>query len=117
MRIVGPEPTSGADVGECLVVFADGGPEALAPAGHTLLDAARIAGVALPHACLGNCACLSCCVEVVSGGGFLSRMEQPERDRLDTAPGLPRGARLACQALVRPGRVVVRRLEQPVREW
>lgn len=117
MRLVSPERGTEGGHGDCAVEFIDAGVEVYAPAGYTLLDAAGLAGVSLPHACLGNCACLSCCVEVVSGRGHLSLMEPPEHDRLQTAPGLPGGARLACQALLRPGRVVVRRLKQPVREW
>lgn len=117
MRLVEPNREAEASAGDCLVEFADAGVEVNAPSGFTLLDAARMAGIAMPHVCLGNCACLSCCVEVVSGRGFLSPMQQPERDRLSTAPRLPTHARLACQALVRPGRVRVRRLRDPVREW
>ncbi|MCX6358200.1 MAG: 2Fe-2S iron-sulfur cluster-binding protein [Armatimonadetes bacterium] len=117
MKLVEPDREVEASAGDCLVEFVDAGVQVHAPSGYTLLDAARMAGVAMPHVCLGNCACLSCCVEVVFGRGFLSAMDQPERDRLNTAPGLPTHARLACQALVRPGRVVVRRLRDPIREW
>lgn len=99
------------------MVFADQGLQVQAPVGSTLLDAAVLAGASVPHACLGNCACLSCCVHVLSGILNLSAMEEPEQQRLKLAGALPTCVRLACQALVLRGRVVLERLEPPRPEW
>ncbi len=78
-----------------------------ARAGDTLLDAALDHGIDLPHECGGNCACTTCQVEVMEGVSALSPMEEVERERLETADERAPHARLACQAILRGGPVVV----------
>jgi ferredoxin, 2Fe-2S len=67
----------------------------------SLLDVAKHFGIALEHACGGNCACTTCHVIIRDGMGSLSEMEDDEADRLDTAWDLTPRSRLGCQAVVR----------------
>src|SRR5207245_422518 len=60
----------------------------------------------LQHNCGGKCACTTCHVIVRSAAENLSKMEEDEEDRLDTAEGLTLHSRLGCQAVV-GGDVVV----------
>lgn len=73
----------------------------------SLLDVALNFGIALPHSCGGNCACTTCHVIVREGAGNLSGTEEAEADRVDLAEGVTRRSRLACQAVVTGGVVVV----------
>ncbi|HWB97795.1 MAG TPA: 2Fe-2S iron-sulfur cluster-binding protein [Bryobacteraceae bacterium] len=73
---------------------------------ESLLDVALHFGIALDHACGGNCACTTCHVVVKSGEEFLSPMDEDEEDRLFSAADLTLHSRLGCQAVVR-GDVVV----------
>lgn len=73
----------------------------------SLLDVALSAGAPLEHACGGNCACTTCHVVVKKGEENLSLMDDDEDDRLLGAPGLTLHSRLACQAVVTGGEVVV----------
>jgi len=66
----------------------------------SLLDVARHFGIALEHACGGNCACTTCHVIVREGAQNLSEMDDDEADRLDTAWDLTPRSRLGCQAVV-----------------
>jgi 2Fe-2S ferredoxin len=75
--------------------------------GTTLLDGALDAGIPLAHECGGNCACTTCRVVVIEGAERLSNVEAPEDDRLATAADRVPTMRLACQALLRGGPVVV----------
>lgn len=79
-----------------------------ASVGDTLLDAALDNNIDLPHECGGNCTCTTCHVHVISGGDNLSRMEEPERFRIQFAGARSRESRLACQALLTGGPVTVR---------
>lgn len=81
---------------ECLVIFQPSGRRSLVPAGTTLLEAGRRAGLLLTAACGGVGLCGKCQVEVVSGQ--LTDAEEDERDFLRDA-GRP-GNRLACVARV-----------------
>jgi 2Fe-2S ferredoxin len=76
----------------------------------SLLDIALHHDVPLAHTCGGLCACTTCHVIVRAGAERLSPVEPDEEDRLDTARGLTRHSRLACQAVVR-GDVVVEMVE------
>jgi 2Fe-2S ferredoxin len=67
----------------------------------SLLDIAKSRGVALEHACGGNCACTTCHVIVREGAQNISEMEDDEADRLDTAWDLTPQSRLGCQAVVK----------------
>jgi ferredoxin, 2Fe-2S len=67
----------------------------------SLLDVALNVGVAIEHACGGNCACTTCHVIVRSGAESLSELEDAEADRLDTAWEVTPQSRLACQAVVK----------------
>ena len=90
------------------VTFEPGGRSAEVAAGTTLLDAADAAGVDLPSNCGGVCACTTCHVWVEAGLATLSEIEEREDDKLQEAAGLSAHSRLACQARVGEGDVVVR---------
>ena len=62
----------------------------------------------LPHECGGNCACTTCHVILETGMENLSPMEAAEDERLRDAPDRCPSSRLACQAILRGGDVVVR---------
>lgn len=66
----------------------------------SILDVLLAHGVALEHACGGNCACTTCHVVVKQGMDQLSEAEESEEDMLDRAPGLTPTSRLGCQAVV-----------------
>ncbi len=72
----------------------------------SILDIALGNDIPLQHNCGGKCACTTCHVIVKQGGENLSKMEEDEEDRLDTAEGLTLHSRLGCQAVV-SGDVVV----------
>ncbi len=86
-------------------------PGALPYNGHgkpgSLLDVAFWCGAELEHNCGGNCACTTCHVVVRSGEANLSPIDDAEDDRLLGAAGLTLHSRLACQAVVLGGEVVV----------
>ncbi len=73
----------------------------------SLLDIALAHGVDIEHSCGGNCACTTCHVIIKEGDDNLSESEEREDDLLDMAPGLSLHSRLACQAIVESGDVVV----------
>lgn len=74
--------------------------------GKSILDAAEDNGVALDHACGGNCACSTCHVWVRQGKEHLNEIGDEEAEQLDEAWGLNMHSRLGCQC--RPtGDVVV----------
>jgi 2Fe-2S ferredoxin len=77
------------------------------PEGTTVLEASKQAGAAVGDACGGNCACSTCHVYVVAGGGNLSDMEDKECDRLDLGFDVRAVSRLGCQAEVLRGEVVI----------
>jgi len=79
------------------------GREALVPAGFTVLEASRLAGI--PHAsvCGGRGRCSTCRVRVVRGAEHLPAATAEELRVLGRV-GAPAWVRLACQ--VRPGRDV-----------
>lgn len=95
--------------GDLEVVF--DGRSTPARVGATLLETAKLAGFDLRSYCGGNCSCGTCRVEIVSGADMLSRLQPMERLVLGMAAER-RGDRLACQAQVKGGRVVVK-----VPEW
>ena len=72
----------------------------------SVLDIALANNIPLQHNCGGKCACTTCHVIVKEGMENLSKMEEDEEDRLDTAEGLTLHSRLGCQAVV-SGDVVV----------
>lgn len=75
---------------------------------QSILDVALNNGIALDHACGGNCACTTCHVWVKEGAENLTEMEDDEADRLDMAADLQLNSRLGCQAVItKPGKVVV----------
>jgi len=73
----------------------------------SILDIALGHGVPMEHACGGHCACTTCHVIVHEGMGNLSVLSGEEADRLDQAVGVTLHSRLACQAVVQSGAVVV----------
>ena len=66
----------------------------------SILDVLLANGIALEHACGGNCACTTCHVIVKAGANALTPNEEDEDDLLDKAPGLTPTSRLGCQAVV-----------------
>ena len=72
----------------------------------SILDIALGNNIPLQHNCGGKCACTTCHVIVKEGAENLSKMEEDEEDRLDTAEGLTLHSRLGCQSVV-SGDVVV----------
>ena len=76
--------------------------------GTLLIAAAEVAGVPLPANCGGVCACTTCHVWVEAGAETLSEIADREDDKLSEAMGLRADSRLACQARVGIGDVVVR---------
>ncbi len=101
------------------VLFENGDPEqtiecdlAKAPFHHdgepgSILDILLGHGLALEHACGGNCACTTCHVIVTEGMQQLSENEEEEDDMLDRAPGLRPTSRLGCQAVMADGDVTI----------
>ncbi len=75
--------------------------------GQSILDVALEHHIELEHNCGGNCACTTCHVIVKSGIDHLSKMQEDEEDRLDTAEGLTLTSRLGCQARLKEGDVTV----------
>ena len=77
----------------------------------SVLDILLGHGVALDHACGGNCACTTCHIVVLDGMGHLSENEEEEDDMLDKAPGLTATSRLGCQAIGSSGvvRIIIPR--------
>jgi 2Fe-2S ferredoxin len=94
------------------VIFESGEPERViefspskAPFQHdgepgSILDVLLGHGIALEHACGGNCACTTCHVIVKQGFNRLPPAEEREEDLLDRAPGLTPTSRLGCQAVI-----------------
>jgi uncharacterized 2Fe-2S/4Fe-4S cluster protein (DUF4445 family) len=90
-----------APASDCLITFEPAGCRVPCPAGTTLLDAARAAGLALTAVCGGEGTCGQCLVHVVAGP--VSDLTAIERGLLDPAQ-IAAGTRLACQT--RAGRHV-----------
>lgn len=94
------------------VLFESGEPERVidydprrAPFQHdgepgSILDVLLGHGIALEHACGGNCACTTCHVIVKQGFPKLGEASEEEEDLLDKAPGLTPTSRLGCQAVL-----------------
>ena len=75
-----------------------------APAGASLLEAARQDGIDIEGACGGAMACATCHVHVDEG--WLERLDPPsaeEEDMLDLARELAPTSRLGCQIRLRAG--------------
>jgi 2Fe-2S ferredoxin len=69
--------------------------------GDTLLQVALDHGVPLPHSCGGDAVCSTCAVEILSGMGSLSAIEEIERETLDKLlPKRSPGTRLGCQVRI-----------------
>ncbi|HEY7269123.1 MAG TPA: 2Fe-2S iron-sulfur cluster-binding protein [Dehalococcoidia bacterium] len=78
--------------------------------GETMMGAALARGLYWPTTCGGQGICTTCLTEVVSGEAHLLEMGRSERKTLVAERGegvLRRPVRLACQAIVRDGPVVV----------
>lgn len=80
----------------------------------SILDIALASDVTMEHACGGNCACTTCHVYVQEGMENLSEPTEQEEYMLDRAWCLKMNSRLACQARVLRGVVVVEIPEQSV---
>ena len=90
------------------VTFLPSGKSATVHRGASILEAADLAGVELPHNCGGVCACTTCHVWIEQGLASLSEIEDREDDKLNEAAGLTSSSRLGCQACVEDEDVVVR---------
>jgi len=90
------------------VTFQPAGRTVVVDSGTLVIDAAETAGVALPANCGGVCACTTCHVWVERGAETLSPIAEREDDKLCEAAGVRADSRLACQARVGEGDVVVR---------
>ncbi len=78
--------------------------------GETIMAAALAGGLYWPTTCGGQGICTTCMSEIVSGADNLLEMSRGERKTLvaELGEGVLRGpARLACQAVVLGGAVVV----------
>src|ERR1043165_3100620 len=89
------------------ITFHPAGQTITADVGSTLLDAALDNDIDLPHECGGNCSCTTCHVTILSGGNHLSPIEEPEAYRLQFAEDRTPESRLACQALLQGGPIIV----------
>jgi 2Fe-2S ferredoxin len=81
-----------------------------ADSGETMMGAALARGLYWPTTCGGQGICTTCLTEVQSGAEHLLEMGRSERKTLVAERGesvLRRPVRLACQAVVIGGRVVV----------
>jgi len=75
---------------------------------RSILDAAINHDLHLEHACGGNCACTTCHIVIRKGEHLLSKMQDDEADKLDSAADLTLHSRLGCQCqIVAPGEIVV----------
>lgn len=80
--------------------------------GTTVLQAARKAGVAIATRCGGNASCFMCKVQIEDWIG-LAPMKENERRKL---AGLEKtGTRLACQAVLQQGHVIIQLPPDPLR--
>ncbi len=82
--------------------------------GESLLDCALQHGINLECECGGSCACTTCRVRVVAGNYALSLPEAPEVDRLTLEGRHDIDVRLACQALIVYGDIVVEIQEESI---
>ncbi|MGY8907700.1 ISC system 2Fe-2S type ferredoxin [Candidatus Njordibacter sp. Uisw_056] len=78
-----------------------------APAGQTILDAAKENGIDIEHACEKSCACTTCHVIVREGFDSMIESDELEDDMLDKAWGLEPDSRLSCQAVIAEDNLVV----------
>ncbi len=67
--------------------------------GASILEAAVQNNIPLFHTCGGNCSCSTCRVIVLSGDDHLTKMEEMEKEILDSFD-LKAPHRLGCQSLV-----------------
>ncbi len=89
------------------VTFLPANVTAAAVKGESLLDCALAHGVRIECECGGSCACTTCCVRIIAGNEALSVPEAPELDRLTLEGRHGTALRLACQALVFYGDILV----------
>jgi 2Fe-2S ferredoxin len=69
------------------------------PLAGSILDIAHGAGIDIEHSCGGVCACSTCHVKVLKGGGSCSPATEDERDMLTTGRDVDRDSRLSCQCV------------------
>lgn len=90
-----------SDTGRVEVRFEPSGMTALVEPGITLIEAARIAGVAIPVSCGGRATCGSCAVRVLAGA--LAEPDEVEFAALGRTLG---NLRFACRARIAEGQPV-----------
>ena len=83
------------------------GTEITASAGTSICEALLENHIGIEHACDMSCACTTCHVVVREGFSSLNALDESEEDLLDRAWGLEPNSRLACQAVVAQGNLVV----------
>ncbi|MBI2306925.1 MAG: (2Fe-2S)-binding protein [Rhodocyclales bacterium] len=88
------------------ITFADVGLTVTVPAGSRLIEVSESVGAGIPYGCREG-ECCTCLTQVVAGGDQLAPPsvleDQVLKDNL-----VPRGQRLACQAQILGGEIVVR---------
>ena len=75
--------------------------------GTSICEALLENSISIEHACDMSCACTTCHVVVREGFSSLNALDESEEDLLDRAWGLEPNSRLACQAVVAQGNLVV----------
>jgi len=83
------------------------GTEISAAPGTSICEALLENHIAIEHACDMSCACTTCHVVVREGFASLNALDETEEDLLDRAWGLEPNSRLACQAILAQGNLVV----------
>jgi ferredoxin len=81
---------------ECVVRFLPSQREIRVPAGTTLLEAARRAGLPVASACGADGVCGRCGLDILEGGEHLPSESELEA-RIKTANRIDEGLRLACR--------------------
>lgn len=71
--------------------------------GKSIAEALIANDVDISHSCQLQCACTTCHVYVMEGGGNISRMKDEEDRMLKNTPDRARWSRLACQAVYEGG--------------
>ncbi len=75
-------------------------------AGESVFEIARRSGIAIATACVGNATCGLCRIKIVAGEAHLPPLNAAERKHLGNVYFINK-LRLACQARVGDGEVVV----------
>lgn len=75
--------------------------------GKSICDALLAGGVPIEHACEKACVCTTCHVIIRDGFSSMRAASEDEEDQLGKAWGLEHTSRLACQARIADGDLVI----------